>query len=170
VLGFSPLERRTRRDLAVGLGAVLVAAAGLVRVRGVTGDFVPVLEWRWSRQAALPAPAPDAIADREPDVAAAGSAAAIVAEDGGVTARDTAATPDAPPSELEGRSPESAVATAPSAIEPAADSRDVHEVAVTGATYPQFLGPDRNGMVRGVRLSADWTTPRRPRMVRICRC
>lgn len=51
---FSRLRSRTRW---IGAGAVVlaaVAAAAAFRVRGVTGDFVPVVEPRWTRPPAAP--------------------------------------------------------------------------------------------------------------------
>ena len=74
-----------------GIVFLIALGVGFLRVKGLSGDFVPVLEWRWS---------------------AAGEAPAV--EGGDATALD---------------------------------ARD----------WPQFLGPERNNRLRGVRLERDWT-------------
>jgi outer membrane protein assembly factor BamB len=45
---FSALPRRTRVRALVIILAVFALAAGTVRVRGVTGDLIPIFEWRWA--------------------------------------------------------------------------------------------------------------------------
>jgi len=49
---FSALPRRTRVRALVIILAVFALAAGTVRVRGVTGDLIPIFEWRWSERPA----------------------------------------------------------------------------------------------------------------------
>lgn len=85
----------------MGCGAVLVLAglgAALFRIRGVTGDLVPILEPRWRRApaqaAAVPQPEPPARTDQP--------------------------------------------------------------VQTPRADFPQFLGPNRDGVIPGVRLDPDW--------------
>ncbi len=78
--------------LVVGLGV------GLFRIRGVSGDLLPILEPRWARRAG-PVPAQPA--------------------------------PDLP---------------TPAAVPEAAAYPD----------FPQFLGPQRNGVIAGVALEPDW--------------
>lgn len=69
LLFFSRLRWRIRLGV---LGAFVVAGVVAVlslRVRGVSGDLVPVLEWRWAsgpRTAPLPRPAADRPVDAEP--------------------------------------------------------------------------------------------------------
>jgi hypothetical protein len=48
LLLFSALSRRTRVRALVIIFAVFALAAGSVRVRGVTGDLIPIFEWRWA--------------------------------------------------------------------------------------------------------------------------
>jgi outer membrane protein assembly factor BamB len=131
----------SRMPWRVRLGgtAAFVAAAGLalasVRVRGVTGDIVPVLEWRWAARS-RPSPVPvTPSASRSPDVArpASGPAAEVA---------------HAPPS----------MPAAPVAASAAAST-----AASTAGDYPQFLGPDRNGVLPRIHLATDWTLrpPRR---------
>lgn len=97
-----------RWRLAVCGGLLVLAGLGaaLFRVRGVSGDLMPILEPRWRRapvrvEPAAPVPQP-------PTAAAPGLA--------GVTA-------SGPP---------------------------------TGPDFPQFLGPNRDGVIPGVRLDPDW--------------
>jgi outer membrane protein assembly factor BamB len=97
---FSRLERRLRRRTIGALVVLIATGAAALRVRGVTGDFVPVLEWRWAPRAepaaellpqpnvppaATPAPAaivppplapPDPAPNPEPSAAAPVAAAA----------------------------------------------------------------------------------------------
>lgn len=127
---FSALPRRTRVRALVIILAVFALAAGTVRVRGVTGDLIPIFEWRWAtRPAELDSLPPASASSATP-------APAPVA-------------PDAP-------------APASSASAPAADRP--RPSIVPERDYPQFLGPDRNGIVPPVALATDWaTTP--PKLV-----
>ena len=99
-LTFSRVRWRLRLTVAgVALGILLVFSATF-RIRGVTGDLIPILEPRWARPVTeLPAPAPE-------------------------PARP-AATGVAP--------------------------------AATRADFPQFLGPDRTGVLREPVLDSDWS-------------
>jgi outer membrane protein assembly factor BamB len=165
VLGFSPLDRRTRRLLAIGLVAALAVAAALVRVRGVTGDFVPVLEWRWTRATVLPAPASAA-------ANGGGAPATPAAESSDVTLADASAAPAADASrahdsrsDLDRAEDSAPDAGAPPGTPPTgAPEPAPARAAVRHASYPQFLGPDRNGVVRGIRLAPDWAA-QPPRLV-----
>ncbi len=48
----------SRRRWAIGAAVAIVAiTAATTRIRGVTGDLVPILEWRWSSR--LPPPLPE---------------------------------------------------------------------------------------------------------------
>jgi outer membrane protein assembly factor BamB len=130
---FSRLAWRLR---LAGLAAVLLLVGGavsLVRIRGVSGDLVPILEPRWSREA-TPPPVSAPAADSTP--------VASVAE-------APKAASEAPPP-----------VTAPPAVTarpavPAPPRR--------AGDFPQFLGSRRDGTVTGVRLARDWSTrmPRR---------
>ena len=127
---FSALPRRTRVRALVIILAVFALAAGTVRVRGVTGDLVPIFEWRWAarpavdRLEALPPSAPDTPAPSS----------------------SSSAPPPAAP--VPSSSAASAAAVAPDRLHPA---------VVPEHDYPQFLGPDRNGSVAAVALATDWT-------------
>jgi len=53
VLWFVLLSRLPWRTRLLGFGALVLTAmvfVGLVRVRGVSGDLVPILEWRWAQE------------------------------------------------------------------------------------------------------------------------
>src|SRR5438876_4258843 len=53
-LFFSRLKRKIRLGvLGVVVGSILFLVVGL-RFHGVTGDLVPILEWRWNRASAWP--------------------------------------------------------------------------------------------------------------------
>ncbi len=64
---FSRLTRRARLNAGVLIAIVAVALSATVRIRGVTGDLVPILEWRWAG-----APAP--LMDSRPSESPAGAA------------------------------------------------------------------------------------------------
>jgi outer membrane protein assembly factor BamB len=136
----------------VTMVATIVVACGawtLVRTGGVTADGRSDLRWRWTptaeeRLLALtpPEPAPPAIS---PDAAAEPVA---VAE----------ATVDVPPA------PEVAVAVAAAAPDTArpdpvtrAEGPATSEREITQVEWPGFRGPNRDGVIRGIRIETDWT-------------
>jgi outer membrane protein assembly factor BamB len=41
---------RLRLGVLLGVAVVFTGMAGLFRIRGVTGDLVPILEWRWAKE------------------------------------------------------------------------------------------------------------------------
>ncbi len=126
-----PWSRR-RRAIGVAFAALAVAVATL-RIRGVTGDLVPILEFRWTSRAA---PA----LNLEPPA-------------------ETAASPVAAPS-----STSKAEAPAPTPALPIPAPVAASAAVSTAADYPQFLGADRDGTVKGVRLADDWAK-KPPRLV-----
>jgi outer membrane protein assembly factor BamB len=123
LLAFSRLPGRTRLRAFAAVVVLLALGAGAVRIRGVTGDLVPILEWRWSRAAA---PALD-------------------------LPTQPAAQPSAPANVPVAPTPAPA---APAAAEAAA--APLSNPPVAPGEYPQYLGPDRDGTVRGIRLARDW--------------
>lgn len=100
------LLSRARWRLRLGVTLAVLATLGLgsvlFRIRGVSGDLVPILAPRWAKSGRV---VPDAAATRP----------------------------------------------APSATAPAVAS------APGRADFPQFLGPDRNAVLAGPALAADWT-------------
>jgi outer membrane protein assembly factor BamB len=66
VLFFSRLKWRVRLLVFGGVVGVIALTGGLFRIRGVTGDLLPILEWRWKQAAvmALPVDKPAPTASR----------------------------------------------------------------------------------------------------------
>ena len=127
---FSRLSRRGRRVAVVAVVATIGLTAATTRIRGVTGDLVPVLEWRWtSRDAPAlklePLPVPPA----QTQTAAAPPPTSVAPEPG---------------------APSLPAAVAPASVESSAPDR-------VAGDYPQFLGETRNGAVAGVRIADDWS-------------
>jgi outer membrane protein assembly factor BamB len=57
-LFFSRLRWRVKLAMIGALAGVIGALAGALRIQGVTGDLVPIFEWRWARPQASPPAAP----------------------------------------------------------------------------------------------------------------
>ena len=53
VLFFSRLRWFVRLVIFFGFVGVIALIAGLFRIRGVTGDLLPILEWRWKKAAVI---------------------------------------------------------------------------------------------------------------------
>jgi outer membrane protein assembly factor BamB len=104
---FSNLRWRTRLLWVAGLAALCGLAVALVRVRGITGDRLPLFAWRW-------APRPG--------------------------------------------EPVSQSATVPP------ERRVGAPVTTNLASFPQFLGPGRDGVLSGPKLDRDWQT-RKPELL-----
>ena len=84
---------------------VFASSVGLLRVRGVSGDMVPILTWRWVERSGM------------------------------------------------------------SMIDSEASSHDIDNApSYSVEDYPQFLGPDRNAVLRGIPISRDWSK-RPPRLI-----
>jgi outer membrane protein assembly factor BamB len=94
----SRMRRKFRLTVLGSVVGLMLLTKALFRIHGVTGDLVPILQWRWSRTA-------------------------WVSPDG---------------------------QTKPGAT-PAHPNEFTND-------YPQFLGPNRNGMVAQPRLARDWRT------------
>lgn len=91
----SRLPGRVRFVSVIAIALLLALLGAFVKIRGVTGDLVPIVSWRW--------------------------------------------TPE-PGTELEG------TRTAAVSLR-----------AITPDDFPQFLGPTRDGVLRGIELERDWT-------------
>jgi len=134
------------------LASILLACGvcTLVRTDGVRGEGASQLRWRWTPTAeerllaqagneplALASP-PVAKAPVEPQPAPAGE---------GKTE-----APSAPPAaKASEKSREAEASKEPTALPPAPAA------ATTGAEWPGFRGPARDGAVRGVRIATDWS-------------
>jgi outer membrane protein assembly factor BamB len=125
------LSRLPWRLRLVGLSAAVLAAGvfgALFRVRGVTGDLVPVFESRWAEHGDAMPPLPTT-----PAAAPAPSPTPAPA---------ATAAPDLPASTPAAEAVQAAVAP-PS---PAADL----------PSFPQYMGPGRDATLPGPRLARDW--------------
>src|SRR5438105_4032047 len=94
----SRLESKLRLGILVAVLALIILVPSLFRIRGVTGDLVPILEWRWQRHRPL-------------------------SSDNNRFASSS--------------------------------NLEMSPILVTNS-YPQFLGPNRNGILDGPRLARDW--------------
>lgn len=164
LVGFSGLSRRARARAAGLVLSAVLAASLLFRIRGVTGDFFPILEPRWQPRERLPAAAPPPVTQpSEPPVAPQAGAAPLgepqPSEPTSAPRSDGRASGRAEAREPAGPAPGAAAPSSPSTPVQAADS-----APRTLADYPQFLGPDRDGTLRGAELAHDWSA-RPPRLV-----
>jgi outer membrane protein assembly factor BamB len=139
VLWLAFLSRLAARRRLFALGVVLVTIAGAaatMRIRGVTGDLMPIVEWRWASRV------PPAL-KLEPR------------REAPAPSRDVPAAAPASPSPADAPPPSAAAAPA-SVAAPA-------PMPLAG-DYPQFLGAERNGAVAAIRLADDWAASP-PRLV-----
>jgi len=96
----SRAPKRLRLGVTFGLVAVMIAGASLLRLRGMSGDLVPVLEFRWAKR--------------------------------------------------------EVVATVPNGQQTNASSPLELFSSSTNADFPQFYGPNRDGVLPGPRLATNW--------------
>jgi len=96
----SGASERARRGGVAACLALLALAGSMLRVTGVSGDLLPIFEFRWKSS---PAPLVPLTA-----------------------ATSTASTPGL--------------------------------ASTLVSAFPQFLGPNRDGVIRGIRLAPDWST------------
>ncbi len=106
---FSRIRWQSRLKGVVVLGLVAGLISLFVRVHGIDGNRIPILEWRWSSRASSAASVP----------------------------RGSSSNPNG----IE------------SATRPVGNSPAVRPEA----SFPQFLGPSRNGILPGPALFEDWT-------------
>jgi outer membrane protein assembly factor BamB len=126
------------RGMAMGhrrvalVGAILLACATmtLIRTNGLTGNADSDLQWRWT-------PTPE-----ERLLAQGGDEPTLPAPAGA----DAPEKPVPPPAATEPAAPGSRPAAPPS----------VTATAETEAVWPGFRGPDRDGVVGGVRIETNW--------------
>ncbi len=142
------LSSRSRRASIV---AAILLACGvwtLLRTEGVTSDIIGSgFHWRWT-----PTPEQRLLAQASDNVSAPPPAAAaeIPKEPAATKAADSPAAPAAP----------TAAKAAETTPEPAATAAKAPAVIDPGsrrAEWPGFRGPDRDSIVRGVRIETDWS-------------
>jgi outer membrane protein assembly factor BamB len=133
------LANGTRR---VTMVATILLACGvwtLVRTGGFTANFDNDFAWRWAET-----PEERLLAQAENEPLTPPPAALPPAP----TAAETPATPE---------TPEEQQPAAPTGDEqPATAPPSAPAAAATGADWPGFRGPQRDGIVRGVRIATDW--------------
>jgi outer membrane protein assembly factor BamB len=141
------------------VAAILLACGAftLLRTEGVRGEGGSDLHWRWTptpeerllaqagSQAASPRSGPVAVATSTPEASLPPAPAEPLSPR---TAPSAAKPPAKQALTLAGAEPETAVA---GATTPAAAP-----LAPPHAEWPGFRGPDRDGIVRGVRIETDW--------------
>ena len=144
-------RRLADRPRRAALVATILLACGvftLVRSKGVTGDGMPEFTWRWTETAEqrLLAQASDE------SVAIAPSPAAPE-------------MPDEPPPTVDGddsaalAGPPRAEVSSPAILEDArVASVSTSPAREADAEWPGFRGPDRTGIVPGLRIETDWST------------
>ena len=131
----SDAPKRARMSVGAAVGLLMVTGAGLFRIRGVSGDLVPILEFRFAAPRALPE------ADTQtPLVNAANPSSALPSPDS--AAPGLLATSKTP-------------AALPSMTDPG--STPAPNGGVDHLDWPQYLGPSRSGAVPDAGLAADWS-------------
>jgi outer membrane protein assembly factor BamB len=134
------------------VAAILLACGAftLVRSGGVTGDGASDLHWRWTQ---TPEERLLAQAGSEPTPLATPPAAKTPVEPPAARASEgRAAAPSAPPLvNAPEKRREAKADNEPAPVPPAPSG------ATTAAGWPGFRGPERDGIVRGVRIETDWS-------------
>jgi outer membrane protein assembly factor BamB len=133
-------SRRWARPAGFALLVVAVASPVFFRIKGVTGDFMPVLEYRFAPKAdttlpLLPGVVPTPVREAEPPPAETAAEASV-----------PPATPT-PAETSEAETPTAVAETTPAPEEVPETSR---------VSFPQYLGPARDGRIPGIQLARDW--------------
>ena len=155
--------RRVARSAAAVLIAIGLAMPALFRLKGLTGDFFPVLEYRFAPkhdttlpglpgETTAPEPTPtDTIAEAQRREGAKDNSEPT--EPGAPASAEATADKPAPAKATAGenRTP------APSTTAPAFAEATAGKPGIAALiSFPQFLGPTRTGVIPDVRLVRDW--------------
>jgi len=145
----SGAPRRTRTAVGAVVVVAVILSATLFRIRGVTGDLVPIIEYRFMAARVLPE------AKEGPPVAPAPSPE---------TPLTATAAPD-PETPIDAVQPKASPAV------PSIDAASATPIATATPVktqnhldWPQYLGPGRLGRVPDVALATDWTA-KAPRLL-----
>jgi outer membrane protein assembly factor BamB len=143
-----------RRRALIAVTIVLACGAmTLIRTEGITGEAQAQLRWRWS--------------ETHEEQLLAQSAAPLPSARGNRTAPSSGPTLAPPETPVPGPAADTpAASTAPAAAKgtdaaakPAAGAptKRAGDVAGAEAEWPGFRGPDRDSVIRGVRIETDWS-------------
>jgi len=152
------LSSGSRRAAMVAAIVLASSVFTLVRTGGITGDGVSDLHWRWTKtpeQRLLARGGDEPLAPARAEPAAlppAPKAAETTDERLAGHASDAPMTPASAPATA--KTHETRVS--PASDEPTARSGDPVG-ANTDADWPGFRGPERDGIVHGVRITTDWS-------------
>ena len=151
VAGAAASRRLPDRLRPAAIATAILLACGawtLVRTEGISGDHVAEFAWRWAKspEERLLAEAPPAPA-RPPTPAAVTPEARPTEEASDPPAARVPAPADADTSNHRVVTPERDQPVTPSSASAAAK---------TAGDWPGFRGPERDGIVRGVRIATDW--------------
>ena len=155
-------RRLSSRSRRASIAAAIVLACGvwtLIRTEGVTSDIVGSdFRWRWT-----PTPEQRLLAQGAHNLPTAATAVEIPKEPG---ATKTAESPIAPAAPTAATAPPTTPETAATAAKPPAvadpgfrraEGPAMSEPGFRRVEWPGFRGPDRNSLVRGVRIVTDWS-------------
>jgi outer membrane protein assembly factor BamB len=170
------LSTGPRRALIVAAIFLACGAFTVLRTGGLTGEGDSDLHWRWtpSPEERLLAQGRDELLDAARGAPAATAPAPPAAEapgkplppaSGEPTARPsdptTVSAPATPPMVQPGDTPGAAAETpekrADANAGETASARPPAPSVTTGPAWPGFRGPERDGIIRGVRIEADWS-------------
>ena len=155
------LAAGARRAAVAASIAIACLAFTLIRTGGVSGDGEQDLHWRWT-----PTPEERLLAEKGDvplvaDVAEPAPSGSRAEGEPAADAEPSAPAPPVPPQEAAGPPPAENAGPRPAASETApsrAEEPAMSEPGLTRAEWPGFRGPNRDSIIRGVRIETDWST------------
>ncbi len=137
---FSGAPGKARLAVAGAVALLGVASTNLFRLRGFTGDLVPIVEYRFAAARVLPEAQSRPMAPKAtPEAAAAQAPGATLA-------------PPSPSGTAPRAAPEPETARVTSTMATPAPTAPDHQ------DWPQYLGPNRSGVIPDPGLATDWAT------------